>query len=155
MFLDGHASGHLDTGSPDFPSNCWEWSEFTTSAACFSCTSPRWNLSKLKPHAVKATKSKLRNPLLFLKTKIPRPLPQATTSNHSNVFTSILFLPKGRTGEAWKPTNKTVLCQLPRIEHISFSITFPSHVLCYYYFWRHLSHNNTTFTSDCRRGLDW
>jgi hypothetical protein len=37
--------------------------------------------------------------------KIPRPLFQATASNHHNVFTSILTPSEGRMSEAWEPSN--------------------------------------------------
>jgi hypothetical protein len=48
--------------------------------------------------------------------KIPRPLSQATASNHANIFTFTLPLSEGRTGEAWEPSNKGCSFSLPAIK---------------------------------------
>jgi hypothetical protein len=40
---------------------------------------------------------------LIQKIKIPRPLSQATSSNHPNAFTFTLHLSQRRAGEAWEP----------------------------------------------------
>jgi hypothetical protein len=59
---------------------------------------------------------------------------QATASNHSNVFTSTLPLSEGREGEAWEPSDKTMLfLNLPQsVRHLTaFPFTYFSAVLSY------------------------
>jgi hypothetical protein len=53
--------------------------------------------------------SKLHNSPLIQKIKILGPLSQANASNLRNHFTSIFSLSEGRAGEAWEPSNKTML----------------------------------------------
>jgi transcription termination factor Rho len=48
--------------------------------------------------------AKLRSSPLIQKTKILRPLSQATAHNHPNVFIFVLLLPEGQAGEAWEPS---------------------------------------------------
>jgi hypothetical protein len=64
--------------------------KFQVTTACFS-RSP-----KLRSLAVKITK------IVYVSTefeiKAPRPLSQATASNHPNAFTFTLLLPEGRAG---------------------------------------------------------
>jgi hypothetical protein len=80
---------------------------------------------------------KLRNSTLPQKTKIPRPLSQATASNHHNVFMSTLPLSEGRARGAWEPYNRW-LCfsppprtihqrkKVPFISPMTFSFTYYS-----------------------------
>jgi hypothetical protein len=44
---------------------------------------------------------------LIQKIKILRPLPQATVSNHPNVFTFTLTISEGRVAEASEPSDNT------------------------------------------------
>jgi hypothetical protein len=60
------------------------------------------------------------------KLKIPRPLSQATTSNHHNVFTFTLPLSEGRAGEAWEPRNKLTHFSSPQNQSVThFVHDFP------------------------------
>jgi hypothetical protein len=45
--------------------------------------------------------AKLYSSPLTQKTKIRRPLSQATAPNHSNVFTFVMLLSEGQAGKAW------------------------------------------------------
>jgi hypothetical protein len=59
--------------------------------------------------------------------------PQATASNHSNVFTFTLLLAEGREGEAWESSNIIILFSSPhnKVSFIS-PTTFHFHLLfCY------------------------
>jgi hypothetical protein len=72
--------------------------------------------------------------------KNPRPLSQATASNHSNVFTFTLLLSEGRAGEAWEPSNKTMLFLPPRNKvSLTSPMTFHVHLLFCYAFYLFLS----------------
>jgi hypothetical protein len=65
--------------------------------------------------------------------KIPQPLSEATVSNHSNVFSFALLLPEVRAGEAWEPSNKTMLfLRLHSKIFLTFPMTFHFHLLFYY-----------------------
>jgi hypothetical protein len=55
---------------------------------------------------------------------MPRPLSQATTSNHPNGFTSTLPLPEGRAGEAWEPPNRMTPSSHRSVSHFSHDFHF-------------------------------
>jgi hypothetical protein len=69
-------------------------SKFQVATACFSCSPPDSNASKLSYLAGKATKIIFPNytSALIQKIKIPLPLSQATVSDHPNVFSFTLPL---------------------------------------------------------------
>jgi hypothetical protein len=82
---------------------------------------------------------KLYNSTLIHKTKIPRPLSQATTSNHLNVFTFTLPL-SGRTGEAWEHSHKmTSFLPPPNKMSPTSPTSFRFHLLFCYNFYLSLS----------------
>jgi hypothetical protein len=71
--------------------------------ACFSCSPPDLNSSKLSSLAVEA--SKIIIIIAFQncthsEIKIPLPLCKATASNHPNIFIFTVLLSVGRAGEA-------------------------------------------------------
>jgi hypothetical protein len=127
----GHDTGHFDTGSLGFSVSLSKWWDSSQVPACFSCSlSDAPFLSKPPDYF-----SKLHNLTLIQKIKTPRPLSQATTSNHSDVFTFILPLPKRLPGEAWEPSNKTMLFLFfipppPTMRPLTTSVmTFDFHLL--------------------------
>jgi hypothetical protein len=75
---------------------------FQVATACFSCNPPEQNSCSVNA-------SKLCNSPLIQKIEILRPLSEANTSNHLNIFTSILPFSERRAGEAWEPANKMKL----------------------------------------------
>jgi hypothetical protein len=123
--------------------------KFQVATACFSCSPLDLNSSKLSSLAVKATKitfSKLCSSPLIQKIKIPRPLSQATASNHPNAFTFTLLLSEGRASEAWEPSNKRCSFSLLTIKCVSL---FPglslSSSLLLYFLPLSLSHTHTVY----------
>jgi hypothetical protein len=82
--------------------------KFPVATARFSCHHCDLNSSQLKwpPNYL----PKLCDSPLIHKIRIPRPLAQATASNHPNVFTPphCLFQ-KDERGEAWEPFSRTML----------------------------------------------
>jgi hypothetical protein len=92
--------------------------KFQVATACFSCSPPDLNSSKLRSIAVKITK------IIYVNTnfeiKAPRPLSQATASNHSNAF---IFTLTGRTnGRSLGTFSQTMLFLPP---HNKVSLTPP------------------------------
>jgi hypothetical protein len=84
--------------------------KFQVTTACFSCSPPNFELIKIT-HCCgccrfncffKIIDKTIRN------SKFKIPLSEATPYHH-NVFTFTLFLPEGRAGVAWEPSNKIML----------------------------------------------
>jgi hypothetical protein len=71
---------------------------------------------------------------LIKKIKIPRPLSQATVSNHCNIYTFILVLTEGQAGKAWEPSNNKYSSPPPTKKCLSllpwlFTFTYSSTIL--------------------------
>jgi hypothetical protein len=85
--------------------------EFHAATACFLCSPPDFNSSRLSPFSVKATKqfSQIIQSTLIQKIKISQISSQANKSNHSNIFTFILPWSEGRADEVSEVYNKIML----------------------------------------------
>jgi hypothetical protein len=85
--------------------------KFQVATACFSCSPPDLNSSKLRSLAVKITK------IIYVNTnfeiKAPRPLSQATASNHSNASTFTLPLTGRTSGRSLGTFSQTTLFPPP------------------------------------------
>jgi hypothetical protein len=87
--------------------------KFHVATGCFSCSPSDLNSSELSPITVKATKIIFLNYTVgnsFIKSNFCAwSLSQATACNDSNAFTFTLPLPEGRSGDAWKSSNKKMI----------------------------------------------
>jgi hypothetical protein len=110
--------------------------KFQVATACFSCNPPNFKLIKITPccrccrFVFQIIDKTIRNSKF-------RSLSEATPYHH-NVFTFTLFLPQGRAGVAWEPSNKMMLFLPPRkikclslhplISSLNLLFIYPSHL---------------------------
>jgi hypothetical protein len=112
---EGPATGHLSTNFlclPPSSNKCWDGSQ-VANCYCVPLMQPsRLKFIKMKPRFCQSYQNivpKLYSSALIQKIKILRPLSQATTSKHHNFFSFTVPLPQGWEGEAWEPSNLTML----------------------------------------------
>jgi hypothetical protein len=105
--------------------------KFQVATACFSCSPPDLNSSKLRSLAVKITK------IIYVNTnfeiKAPRPLSPATASYHSNAFTFTPTLTGRTSGRSLGTFSQSMLFLLPhsKVSHFPPGLSHV-HLLFYY-----------------------
>jgi hypothetical protein len=122
VYPEGPATGHLDTGFLGFPlslSKCWDGSQISSCYCVLLMQPSRLNIIKIKLPCWQRHKNYFFQNYTKFEIKIPRPLSQATASNHPDAFTFTLLLSEGRAGEAWEPCNKRCSFSLPIIKCLS------------------------------------
>jgi hypothetical protein len=128
---EGPATGHVDTG---FQANAEMVSKFQVATACFSC-SPQTHQNYSVVNAADLIVFQIIDKTI--RNSKFRCLSEATPYHH-NVFTFALFLPEGRAGLAWEPSNKMKLFLPPRkikclslhslIYSLNLLFIYPSHL---------------------------
>jgi hypothetical protein len=108
--------------------------KFQVATACFSCSPPNFKLIKITPccgcrrFVFQIIDKTIRNSKF-------RCLSEAIPYHH-NVFTFTLFLPEGRPGVAWEPSNKMMLFLPPpplKIKCLSLHLLISSLNLLFIY----------------------
>jgi hypothetical protein len=112
----------------------WDVSQVAT--ACFSCSPPDLNLSKLNSMLWRPQNylSKLFSSPLIQKIKIPRPLSQVTISNHSSVLTSLSPYQKDEGVEPGNIVTKWFSFSKGNKTFLTSAMIFHLHLLFYCYF---------------------